>query len=211
VAGRAELRCFVEGLHNGRRVPIEMGEYLAIGDGAGDGFAVLINQYGRHADDVGAGAAGVDLLNRVADSAGDAVGVKGPPLCGALGEIAGNHGDGVMATFAMAGKLNTLAVVEEVDVAQIPGGAVGVGVGGLSPLVLSFLMTVATVLRRWKDLGVDEFTGVGGHEGWQEVRVFTEVVVILLHYFRAIGSASGGSLIRFAASRNGSERKHRRE
>ncbi len=163
------------------------------------GLPFSSTQNSGHADDVGAGAAGVDLLNGVADGAGDAVGVEGTPLRGALGEVAGNHGDGVVAAFAMARELDTLAVVEEIDVAQVPGGAVGVGVGGLTPLMLGFLVAVTAVLRGGKGLWVDEFTGVGGHERRQEMSVFAEVIVVLFRYLRAVGSASGGSLVRLAA------------
>jgi len=69
-----------------------------------------------------------------------------------------------VAAFAVAGKFNPLAVVQKINVSQIPGRTVGVGMGGLSPLVLSFLMTMAAVLRGRKGFGVDEFTGVGGHQ-----------------------------------------------
>ena len=124
-----------------------MGEDLSIGDRAGDALAVFVDQDGGHGDDIGSGAAGVDLLNGVADGAGNAVGVKGPPLRGALGEVACNHGNGVVAAFAMSGELDSLTVVEQVDVAQIPGSTIGVGMRGLPPLVLGFLMTMAAVLR----------------------------------------------------------------
>ncbi len=43
VAGGAELRCFVEGLHDGRGVAVEVSEDLAIGDRPGDGFAVFVD------------------------------------------------------------------------------------------------------------------------------------------------------------------------
>ena len=185
-----------------------MCEDLAIGDGTGDALAVFVDQYGGHTDDIGSGAAGVDLLNGMADGAGNAVRIKGTPLGGALGEVAGDHGDGVVAAFAMARELDALAVVEQIDVAQVPGGAVGIGVGGLTPLVLRFLMTVAAVLSGGKGFGINELTGVGGHERREKVIVLAEVVVVLLRYLRAVGRARGGSVVGFAACSHGPERKH---
>ena len=77
--------------------------------------------------------------------------------------------------------------------------------GGLAPLMLRFLVAVTAILRGGKVFGVDEFTGIGGHERRQEMSVFAEVIVVFFHYLRAVGSASGGSLVRFAAGFYGSK------
>lgn len=113
-----------------------------------------------------------------------------------------------MAAFTVAGVLDTFAVVEEIDIAKVPGGTVGVGVGGLAPLMLGFLVTVAAVLSGGKGLRVDELAGVGGHERRKEMSVVAKVIVVLFGYLVAIGCAGGGCLICFAAGGDGSRRIH---
>lgn len=184
-----------------------MGEDLSIGDCSGYRLAVFVEQDGGHAEDIGSGAASVDFLNGVADGAGDAVGIKGPPLGRSLSEVAGDHGNGVVTAFAVAGELDALAFVEEVDVAEIPLGAVGVGVRGLTPLMLGLLMTVAAVLGGGKGLGINEFTGIGGHEGGQEMSLVAEMIVIFFCHLRTVGSSSGRSFVGFAAGDDGTDRQ----
>ena len=69
-----------------------------------------------------------------------------------------------MAALAVAGELDTFFGGEEVDVFGVPGGAEGVGVSGLTPLGVGFLMAVAAVFRRGEGGWVDELPGVGGCE-----------------------------------------------
>ena len=77
VAGRAKLRGAVEVLHDRFAMAIEMGKDLAVGDFTSDWLVIFIDEYCGHAHDVAASAAGVDLLDGVADHAGDAVLVVG--------------------------------------------------------------------------------------------------------------------------------------
>ena len=76
----------------------------------------------------------------------------------------------------------------------------------LAPLMLSFLVTMSAVLGGRKCFGVDEFTGIGGHERRQEVSILAEVVVILLHDLGAIGSSGSRGLVCFTARGYGPER-----
>jgi hypothetical protein len=112
-----------------------------------------------------------------------------------------------VTAFAMARKLNSLAVVKQADVAQVPGGTVGVGVRGLTPLMLGFLVAVAAVLCGGKVFWVDKFTGVGGHEGRQEMSLVAETVVILFRHLYAVGSSCGSSSVGFATGNDGADRQ----
>jgi len=107
----------------------------------------------------------------------------------------------------VAGELDAFALVEEADVAQVPLRAVVVGVRGLTPLMLGLLMTAAAVLGGRKVFGVDEFTGVGGHERGQEVRLFAEMVVVLFRYLHAVVSSSSFCIVCFATGDDGAERQ----
>ncbi len=62
VAGGAELRGLVERAHDRLGVAVEVGEDLGVGDSAGDGRAVFVDEDGRDAHDVAAGAGGVRRL-----------------------------------------------------------------------------------------------------------------------------------------------------
>lgn len=184
-----------------------MGENFAVGDGSGNWFPVFVDQDGGDADHVGTCATGIDASNSVTDGTGDAVGIEGAPFCGSLGKVAGDHSDGVVTAFAVARKFNSFAVVEQADVAQVPGRTVGVGVGGLTPLMLGFLMAAAAVLCCGKGLGVNEFTGVGGHQRGEEMSLVAEPIVVFFRHLYAVGGSSGGSFVGFATGCDGAERQ----
>ena len=126
VAAGTKLRSFVEILHHRLGVAVEVRQDLGVGDRARDGLVVFIHQHGRHAHNVAARAAGRDLLDGVADRAGDSVRIVG--VIGRLtgGQLAGKNGDRVMAALAVPHGLCTLFGLEQLDVALVPGGAVGV-------------------------------------------------------------------------------------
>ena len=146
VADEAELGGLVEGLHDRFAVAVEVHEDVGVGDGAGDAVAVGVEEDGRDGEDVAAVAgAVVDALDRVADHAGDAVCVKATIGRGGGSEAAGEDGDGVVATIAVAREGYAFFVDEEVDAGAIEGAAEGVGVEGLTPLVVGLGVTVAAV------------------------------------------------------------------
>ena len=178
VAGAAELGRFEQGAHDGLGVAVEVSEDFGVGDGAGDGLIVFVDQDGGRAHDVAAGADGGDLLDGVAGGAGDAFVLKGALFGHALGEIAGEQGDGVVAALAMAGVLNAFFVDEGVDVFEVPEGAEAVGVGGLTPLSVGLLVAVAAVGRGGEGFGAEELAVIAGGVGGQEGRGFAEGVVV---------------------------------
>jgi hypothetical protein len=141
-------------------LPIEVGKDLPIGDFASDRLAVFIDQYGGNTHDVAAGAARVDLLDGVADGAGDAILVIGALLRRPLRQRSGNDRDRVVTTLAVAGEFNSFGVVQQGDIFEVIRYAIGVGVSGLAPLLVTLLMTMTAVLCRRKSLGVDKFAGV---------------------------------------------------
>jgi hypothetical protein len=169
----------VEGAHDGLGMAVEVGEDFGVGDGAGDGRAGFIDQNGGDAHDVAAGAGWVGGDDGVAGGAGDAFLLKGALFGHALGEVAGEQGDGIVAALAVAGELDALFVDEGVDVFEVPGGAEAVGVDGLAPLVVGLLMAVAAVLGCVEAFGADELAGGGGGVGGQERGVFAEGVVVV--------------------------------
>src|ERR1700744_3851496 len=65
-------------------------------------------------------------------------------------------------------------------ISYVPGGAKGVGVSGLAPFGVGFLVAVTTVFGSGKSLGIDELAGVGGCVGWQEGLISTESKVVML-------------------------------
>ena len=93
---------FEERAHHGLLVAIEVAEDFGVGDGAGDGRAFFIDQHCRNSHDVAARSGGVSRLDGVADRAGDAFILKGAFLGHALGEVAGEKRDGIVAAFAVA-------------------------------------------------------------------------------------------------------------
>ena len=75
---------------------------------------------------------------------------KGRRLVDPWVRLPATRADGVVAAFAVAGELDALAVVEQVDVAQVPGGAVGVGVGGLAPFDAGLPDGSGRSIARWE-------------------------------------------------------------
>src|SRR5215472_5402486 len=169
VAGGAEFGLLKERAHFGLGVAVEVGEDFSVCDGAGDGSALVIDQDGGVAHDVAAGSGCVSGLHGVAGGTGDAFVLKGARFGHALGEVAGEKRDGVVATLAVARELHALLVNERVDVLEVPRGAEGVGVHGLAPLVVGGLVAVAAVFGSGEDLGAEELAvvrhGVRGQEG----------------------------------------------
>ncbi len=178
VAGGAELGCFIDGAHDGLGVAVEVREDFGVGDWPGDGLAAGVNEDCGDAHNVAAGAGGIDRLDGMAGGAGDAFILKGTLFGHALGEIAGEQRDGIVAALAVARILDALLVDEHVDVLQIPGISEGVGVNGLAPLGVSLLVAVATVLCGVEALGAEELAVGGGGVGGQERSVFAEGVVV---------------------------------
>ncbi len=162
VTARAELRGAIEGLHHGCGVTVEVSEYFGIGNLAGDGCAGLIEQHSGHRHGVGAGAAGIHLLDGMADHASHAVLIIGTLDGFAVGQRAGDGGQRIVAALAVAGKSNALFRGEQVDILQVPRRAVCVGVGRLAPLCMSFLMAVPAIGGRRHGSRIDELAGVGG-------------------------------------------------
>jgi hypothetical protein len=118
----------VERAHDGFGVAVEVGEDLGVGDGAGDGRAGFIDQHGRDAHDVAAGAGGVCGLDGVADRAGHALLLEGALLRHSLRQVAGEQRDRVVAALAVARVLHALFVDEGIHIFQVPGGAEAVRV-----------------------------------------------------------------------------------
>jgi hypothetical protein len=178
VAGGAEFSRFVERTHHSLGVAVEVGQDFGVGDGASNRRALLVHQDGRNAHHVAADSGGVGRLNRVAGGAGDAFVFERTLFGHALREIAGEQGDRVMATFAVAGELHALLVDHHVDVLQIPGGAEAVGVHRLPPLVVGLFVAMPAVFGRVEALRALKLA-VGRHGvGGQERRFFAERVVV---------------------------------
>ncbi len=76
MAGCTEVAGAVEVLHDCFGMPVEVSEDLLVRDVAVNGLIVLIEENGRLCQHVTAGAAGIDLLDGVADGAGDAIFVE---------------------------------------------------------------------------------------------------------------------------------------
>src|SRR6266702_1739209 len=156
VAGRAKLRGAIEVPHDRFAVAVKVSEDLAVGDLAGDWLAVFVDQYSGHAHNVAAGAAGVDLLDGVADRAGDAILIIRTLLRRALCQGSGHDRDWVVTTLAVAGKFNSFGVIQQRHIFEVIRDAIGVGVSGLAPLLVTLLMTMTAVLCRRKSLGIDK-------------------------------------------------------
>ena len=162
VAGGAEFGGLEERAHHSLFVAIEVRENFGIRDGTRYRLTLFVDEDCGHSHDVAAGAGGVRRLDGVADGAGDAFLLEGTLFGHALGEIAGEEGDGVVATLAVARELDPLLIDEHVDVLQVPGLPEAVGVNGLAPLVIGLLVAAAAVFGREDAAGIDELT-VGGH------------------------------------------------
>ena len=121
MASGAEFGRLVERAHDGLGVPVEMSQDVGVGDRAGDGRTVFIDEDGGSSHDIAAGASGVGGEDGVAGGAGDALVFKGALLRHSLGQIAGEQGDGVVAAFTVTRELHALFVDEHVDVLEIPG------------------------------------------------------------------------------------------
>ena len=114
----------------------------------------------------------------VADGAGDAFILEGALFGHALGEVAGEERDGIVAAFAVARELHALLGDEHVDVLQVPGLAKAVGVHGLAPLVVGLLVAVAAVFGGENAARIDELTvAVIAFEG-RKGRFLAEGVVV---------------------------------
>ena len=187
----------VEVLHDCFGVPVEMGEDLFVGDFAVDGLIVFVDEDCGLREDVAAGAAGVDPLDRVTDRAGDAVFIELAVDGRALGDGSGDQRSRVMAALAVTGELDAFLRNQEVDVLRVPRGAEGVGVGGLAPFGVGFLVAVAAVLRGGEGFGVDELAGVGGGERGEEGLIGAEAVVVVLGYRLGVDLAllGGGGVV----------------
>src|SRR5579859_2248489 len=83
-----------------------------------------------------------------------------------------------MAALAVAGELHALFFNEQVDVFEIPGRSKGIGMGGLTPLVVAFLVAVAAVLRREEAFWAHELAVVAGGVRGQKGRLLAEGVVV---------------------------------
>ncbi len=178
MASGAELGGLEERAHDGPGMAVEVGEDFGVGNGAGDGRAGFVYQYGGDAHDVATGSGGVRRDDGVAGGAGDAFLLKWALFGHALRKVAGEQGDGVVAAFAVAGELHAFLVNEGVDVFQIPGGAEAIGMHRLTPLVVGLLVAVAAVFGGVEAFGADELAGGGGGVGGKEGRVFAEGVVV---------------------------------
>ena len=155
-----------------------MSEDFGVGDGAGDGRAVFVDQDGGRAHDVAAGSGGVSGNDGMAGGAGESFVLEGALDRHALREIAGEQGNRIVAALAMAGELDALLVDERVDVLEIPGRAEAVGVNRFPPLGVGGLVAVAAVLGGGEAGGREELAVVRHGIRRQEGRVFAEGVVV---------------------------------
>lgn len=117
----AELAGSIKIFHHRLRVPIKVRQDFLVGNFSVDRLAVRIDQNGWNADHVTARTPRIDLLDRMADGTGDPVLVEMAVNGRALGQRAGNQGDRVMATLAMAREFNPSLVPEQVCVLDVPG------------------------------------------------------------------------------------------
>ena len=122
-----------------------------------------VDHDGGDGEDIAAVAgAVVDALDGVADHAGDAVAIEAA-IAGSVGvERAREHGDGIVAAIAVAGEGDAFFAQEEVDAGAVEGRAKGVGVEGLTPLVVGLLVAVAAVLGGGKGGGRNEVVALDG-------------------------------------------------
>jgi hypothetical protein len=178
VAGSAVLRCFVERLHDGFFVPVEMRVDLAIAGKAGDCFAGVVDQYGGAAEYIAADAAGAgDFSNGVADHTSDAIFVIRTLYRGGCSESTGEQGCGVVAAFAVTGVGGTFGVGEFLNIFLVPRCTERVGVGGLSPLRVHTHMAVSTVCGCGNFRGLQK-TGEVGRGLTGEVRIVSERKIV---------------------------------
>ena len=205
MAGAAEVGGAVERLHDGGAVPVEVGEDFGVGNLTVNGLACFVDERSGGCQDIAAGAAAVDRLDGMADGAGDAVVVGGTLLRGTLGEGSGEHGERIVAALAVAGVFVALLRHQEVDVLLVPGGAEGVGVGGLTPLLVGFLVAVATVVGVGKGFGVEELARVGGGVRGQEGMILAKLEVVGCGDFLAEDVADGNRVLAGLRSADGQE------
>lgn len=157
---------------------VEVRKYLGVGDRVADGVSGGVDQDGGNSQNEAARSARIHLLDGVANRAGYAVLIVGPLLWCAWCNGAIRDGDGIMAPFAMARELDALLGIQQIDVLEIPGGALCVGVSGLPPLRVDRLMAMAAILRGREIFGIDEAAGLGLYVRGQERLVSAKTVVI---------------------------------
>ena len=153
---------------------------LGVRDLPGNGLAAFIDKDSGRSHDVAACAAGVDLCDGVADRAGHAILIVRALLWCTLGQHAGKESDGIVTAFTMTRVLDTLLRCEKIDVAQVVRDTIGVGVCRLTPLLVRLLMAVTAVLGCREELWINELAVRGGRVRRQKMKVFAEVIVVVV-------------------------------
>ena len=109
---------------------VRAGQYLTEGRYAWNGNPVFSQHNGRCAHDITARSTRIlDSLNRMADHTGDTIIVERARELGSGIQRTGEQRDRVMTSFTVPGRLNPLAFVQHLDVAEIKGFAERICVG----------------------------------------------------------------------------------
>ena len=87
-----------------------------------------------------------------------------------------------MATVAVARKLDPFGANEDVDAGAVEGRAEGVGVQGLAPLAVGFIVAMGAVFGLWKGARLDELVALGGSIAGEGEVVLAEKKVVGLAY-----------------------------
>ena len=114
--------------------------------------------------------------------AGESVVVKSAIDVGVFGESTRKDGDGVVATVAMAGELDTFGADENVDAGAVERRAEGIGVQGLAPLAVGFVMAVGAVLGVRESAWLDELVAFRGSIAGEGKVVLAEKKVVGFAY-----------------------------
>ena len=187
MADGAELRGAIKVAHYRFAVQLGAGKNIVKCDGAGNRGAIFIDHHCRRSHHVTSRAAGVlDLLNGMADHAGDSIFIKGTIDGRTAGEGTGEESNGIVTAFTMPGEFNTFLLDQHIDIVLIKRRAEGIGMRRLTPLLMRFRMACSAITCRRELLrskkGITDGFCLAGKK-----RAVAEAIVILWAGFFAVG------------------------
>src|SRR5208282_1666667 len=134
---------------------------------------------------------GLQPLDGMAGCAGQTVFVKGAIDVRVGCQAAREHDNRIVAAIAVAGELNAFGADEDVDAGAVERSAEGVGVQGLAPLAVGFVVAVRAVFGFRESARLNKVVALNGGIARKRQVVFAEKKIVGLSYLISVILALG--------------------
>ncbi len=139
----------------------------------GNPLAVFIHHHRRNAEnEPTVPVGGLQLLNRVASGAGEAIFVEAAIHLGILGQASGEYRDGVVAAIAVTRELDPLRAQQNIYAGAIEGCAKRIRMQRVAPLAVSLRVASTAVFGVRKRRGWNEIVAFDGQQSGVEILSF---------------------------------------